>query len=167
MNRKRTDSILLAISTIGFFLMSVSFILMPLESMGVFPGAVFWAGLVLGVALQIVLEARRRAFFAKYNMKCRKMQKPRNGLLTFGSNPLAKIADGAMIISAGATIIAYISTKGLGVACYVFIAATVFTFCLHCILNGRIYFHAKNQMKVQQVLDQKKLSTLCKGAERK
>lgn len=166
MNRKRTDCVLLAISAVGFFLMSVSFILMPLETIGIFSGVIFWGGLVLGVTLQIVLEARRRAFFAKYNMKCNKMQKPRNGLLTFGSNQLAKIADIAMIVSIGATILAFICTKGLGFLCYVFIAATVFTFCLHCIFNGRIYFHAKNQMKVQHMLDQK-MSTLSKGAERK
>lgn len=91
------------------------------------------------------------------------MQKPRNGLLSFNSNQIAAIVDKIMIISFAAMILAFIFTKGYGFVCYLLIATTVFSFCLHCILNGRIYFHAKNQIKVRQVLEQKKANSTDKG----
>lgn len=143
--------------------MSISFVLMPFERMRILPGALFWGGLTVGIILQIVLEVRRRLFFTKYNAKREKMQKPRNGLLTFGSNRPAIIADTTMGISLVATILTFIITKGTGFLCYVFIATTLFAFCLHCILNGRIYFHAKNQIKIRQMLEQKMGNAQNKG----
>lgn len=143
--------------------MSASFLLMPIESINILPGLLFWLGLGFGIALQIVLEIRRRAFFKAYAVKREKMQKPKNGLLSFGSNATAIIADRSMVISIVTMILAFVFTKGYGYICYVFIATTVFSFCMHCVLNGRIYFHAKNQLKVRQVLEQKKAKTIDKG----
>lgn len=163
MKQRQIDRVLLGLSISGFLLMSISFLLMPIEAINFIPGMLFWVGLILGVVLQIVLELRRRAFFASYKVKREKMQKPRNGLLTFGSNQIAVIVDNLMIISLIATVLAFILTKGYGFACYLFIAITLFSFCLHCIFNGRIYFHAKNQIKVRQVLEQKKANTIDKG----
>lgn len=163
MKNMRKDRIILTISIICFFLMSISFVLMPFERMRILPGALFWGGLTVGIILQIVLEVRRRLFFTKYNAKREKMQKPRNGLLTFGSNRPAIIADTTMGISLVATILTFIITKGTGFLCYVFIATTLFAFCLHCILNGRIYFHAKNQIKIRQMLEQKMGNAQNKG----
>ena len=163
MKKNNPDRVLLGISLAGFLLMSVSFVLMPFETVSIVPGILFWGGLIIGVVFQIVLEKRRRAFFASYNVKREKMQKPHNGLLTFGSNRAAMIADNTLACSFVATILAFVFTKGTGYLCYVFIATTVFTFCLHCILNGRIFFHAKNQAKVRLMLEQKKVSTTDKG----
>lgn len=167
MKNRNTDRVLLTISVVGFLLMACSFVLMPIDSMGIIPGILFWGGLLIGVALQISLEIRRRAFFARYKVKREKMQKPRNGLLTFGSNKTARIVDYAMIVSAVILVLVFVITKGLGFLCYVFIATTLFTFCLHCIVNGRIYFHANNQTKVRQVLESKKESTSEKGEGKK
>lgn len=163
MKQRQIDRILLGLSVGGFLLMSASFSLMPIESITIIPGLLFWGGLVIGVALQIVLEIRRRAFFKSYSVNRGKMQKPKNGLLSFGSNTLAIIADRSMIISFIAMILAFIFTKGHGYICYAFIATTIFAFCMHCVFNGRIYFHAKNQIKVRQVLEQKKATTIDKG----
>lgn len=163
MRKNRTDIILLALSLCGFSFMSCSFVLMPFEGIGILPGALFWGGLLLGGVLQVVLEGRRRAFFKKYNVKREKMQKPRNGLLSFGSNKGARIADNTMVISLIVTVLTFIFTKGSGFLCYVFIATTIFSFCLHCILNGRVYFHANNQTKIRQVLEQKKANSQDKG----
>lgn len=167
MKRRRTDRILLGISIGCFLIMSVSFLLMPIEAIPMIPGLLFWLGLILGVAFQIVLEARRRAFFKSYEVNRKNMQKPRNGLLTFGSDVAATIADRAMIICLVAMILVFVFTKGYGYICYVFITATLFSFCMHCVLNGRIYFHAKNQLKVRQVLEQKKANSLGKGEGKK
>lgn len=163
MRNNQTDRILLGISLCGFTFMSCSFIFMPFESVGILPGLLFWGGLLIGGGFQVVLEIRRRAFFRSFNVKREKMQKPRNGLLSFGSNKWARIADNAMIICFVATLLAFILSKGSGLLCYVFIAATLLSFCLHCILNGRIYFHANNQTKIRQVLEQKKANTQGKG----
>lgn len=167
MKQRQMDRMLLGISVICFLLMSISFLLMPIESISILPGVLFWIGLVAGIGLQIALEVRRRAFFKSYAVKREKMQKPKNGLLSFGSNSLAIIADRFMIVSFAVMILAFVITKGYGYICYVFIATTIFSFCMHCVLNGRIYFHAKNQLKVRQVLEQKKANSTDKGESTK
>ena len=167
MKQRQIDRILLGVSVGCFLMMSISFLLMPIESITILPGLLFWLGLVLGLVLQIVLEARRRAFFKAFAVKREKMQKPKNGLLSFGSNATAIVADRFMVISFIAMILAFAITKGYGYICYVFIATTIFSFCMHCVLNGRIYFHAKNQLKVRQVLEQKKANSTDKGESTK
>lgn len=163
MKQKRIDQILLAISISGFLLMSVSFILMPVKSLKLTPGILFWSGLVFGSITQVILEVRRRAFFKSFKVKRKNMQKPRNGLLSFCSNREATVADGAMLICILAAVLAFIITKGYGYVCYIFLAAALFSFCMHCVLNGRIYFHANNQLRVQQALEQKKVNSIEKG----
>ena len=163
MKQRKTDCVFLNISISGFLLMSVSFLLMPIDSLRILPGLLFWGGLMVGVVFQILLEARRRIFFKRYGVKREKMQKPRNGLLSFGSNTMAIVADRVMIISFVAMVLAFVITKGYGYICYVFITTTIFFFCMHCVLNGRIYFHAKNQIKVRQVLEQQKANATDKG----
>lgn len=163
MKQNKADRFLLGISIGGFAILAISFMLMPVEGLGFVPGILFWVGLLTGVVLQIVLEARRNSLFAKYNVKRETMQKARNGLLSFRSNSLAAIADVILIISAVATILTFILTKGTGYLCYVCLSALVFSFCMHCILNGRIYIFVKNQSKVRQVLEQKKANTINKG----
>jgi len=123
----------------------------------------FWGGLLLGTIFQIVLEARRRAFFAKYQVQRKRMQKPRNGLLTFASNKFAKIADCVFLASIVATVLAFVLTRGSGYACFVGISCLLFSFCCHCVLNGRNYFHVNNQTRIRQVLEQKKANSLEKG----
>ncbi len=166
MKQGQTDRVFLSISLIGFILMSISVLLVPIEHMRVLPGLLFWSGLLLGVVFQIVLESRRKAFFARYRVNRKKMQKPRNGLLTFASNKVASVVDNSLIVSIVATIIAIISTKGSGYICYICIAAVLLTFSFHCVLNGRNYFHVQNIDKIRQVLEQKKVNTERKG-ERK
>lgn len=155
MKHKQLDQILLGISLGSFLVMSASFLLMPLEGMKQIPGLMFWCGLGLGFASQISLEIRRRAFFRHYNVRRKNMQKPRCGLLSFGSNRLAAVIDILLLVSILATVLVFVLTKGYGYICYVFVAVTIFFLCLHCIFNGRNYFHTNNQNKVRQVLEQK------------
>lgn len=162
-SEKKRGLLCLWMSLCGFFLMSISFMLMPVESAHMVSDLLFWSGLIIGVVCQIVLEARRRAFFSKYNVKREKMQKPKNGLLTFGSNRIAMVADTFLVASAIMTIITFVFTKGYGYLCYACIAVLLFSFCMHCVFNGRNYFHANNQNKIRQVLEQKKANTLDKG----
>lgn len=163
MTKKQTDKLLLCLSIGAFALMSISFLLMPIDEIGRTPGALFWVGLLLGILFQVILETRRRSFFAKYRVNPRKMQKPRNGLLTFSSNKYAKVVDRILVVSMVCTFLAFIITKGTGYVCFVFISISIMALCMHCILNGRIFFHVMNQTKVQQVLEQKKVRTFSKG----
>lgn len=163
MKQNKADRFLLGISIGGFAILAISFMLMPVDGLSFVPGMLFWGGLLIGVVLQIILEARRRSLFAMYNVKRETMQKVRNGLLSFKSNSLASVADVFLIISAVATILAFIFTKGTGYLCYVCLSVLVFSFCMHCILNGRIYIFVKNQNKVRQVLEQKKANSINKG----
>ena len=163
MKQNQADRVFLSLSICGFLLVSVSFLLMPVEQFGFFAGGLFWIGLLLGALMQVVLEMRRRNFFAKYRVPMRKMQRPRNGLLTFGANRPAKIADCVLGISAAFLTLSIVLTRGTSFLCYILIGSTIFSFSMHCVLNGRIYFHAKNQLKVRQVLEQKKAKSIDKG----
>lgn len=163
MTRKQTDRLLLWLSVISFATMSISFLLMPIDATGTVPGVLFWGGLLLGVLFQITIETRRRSFFAKYRVNPKKMQKPRNGLLTFSSNKYAKMVDCILPVSIVCTILAFLLTRGTGYICFAFIAITSMALCMHCILNGRNFFHVMNQTKVQRVLEQKKVRTFIKG----
>ncbi len=167
MKHKKADCLLLGISIGGFSVLAVSFMLMPVEGLGFMPGLLFWGGLFTGVVLQIILEARRNSLVAKYNVRRETMQKARNGLLSFRSNPLAAVADVFLIISSVATILAFILTKGTGYVCNVSLSVLVFSFCMHCILNGRIYIFVKNHNKVRLVLKQKKANSMDKGEGKK
>ena len=167
MKRQTIDRILLGTSIGGFAILSISFMLMPYEELGILPGILFWGGLLLGVVLQIVLENRRGALFAQYNVKRETMQKAKNGLLSVCSNRLATVADGILAADAIATVLAFVFTRGTGYLCYVCLSVLVFSFCMHCILNGRIYIFVKNQDKVRQMLEQKKANTMEKGEGKK
>ena len=46
---------LLAGSVLGFLLMSASLLVMPVKVLGFLPGLLFWAGLLAGIAGQILL----------------------------------------------------------------------------------------------------------------
>ncbi len=156
MKRAQAESILLAISIFEFTLMSVSFVLMPFDSLKVLPGVLFWSGLLIGCGLQVTLEVRRRALFASYGVHYKQMQKPRNGLLSFKSNTPAMFADFILLISLPVSVLTFILTKGAGYICYIFLAINIYSFCLHCILNGRIYFYSKNQLKIRRMLEERK-----------
>lgn len=153
MKQNQTDRTLLRISFGAYFVMSASFPLMPVESLKILPGILFWGGLLAGAALQILLASRRKAFFKANKIKRHRIERPRNGLLTFCANREAKIVDILLGVSFLATVLSFILTKGYGYICYPLIGITLFAFCLHCILNGRIYFHINNPINPQKATD--------------
>ena len=165
--KQNTDKRFLGLSIGGFAMMSASCLLMPIEALRILPGALFWGGLLIGVAFQIALEIRRRSFFKRYMVKREKMQNPRNGLLTFASNKAAAVVDKIFVVSLVVNILLLVFTNGTHYLCYVFLATLLMSFCLHCILNGRNYFHVNNRDKVRQVLENKKESNLKKGEGKK
>ena len=154
----------LLLSMGGFLCASVSFLLIPIEKLTVnLPALFFYGGLIVGIAFQIVLEIRRRAFFKKYKVKQSKFQKPRNGLLSFGSNKIALVVDSVCIASVILTVCAFAFMQDFDYLCCGSITVLLMSFCLHCILNGRNYFHLKNFEKIRLTLENKKESNSRKG----
>ncbi len=163
MKRTNADRVFVFLSLCGFSVAAVSFLLMSVIKNPVLHGSLFWGGLLVGIVFQVILEARRRALFASYHVERRTMQKPRCGLFTFASNKGAVLADVLFFAGIATTVLAFIYTKGTGYVCYIGISVTLLSFCMHCVLNGRNFFHANNQDRVRQVLEQKKANTIDKG----
>lgn len=142
---------MLYISIGSFFLMSVSFLLMPIDfaakemSKGsIVVGIMFWASLVLGVATQVLLGYARKTWFVRNRIR-RSRTKSRVGVIAFLQNVPACIADGLLAVSLIALSVAVVVTDATGYLCYVFMALTVFAFCMHCIFNGKVYYFLTNQ----------------------
>lgn len=158
MKKIQTEWLLLGATVLSYFIMAISFLLMPAEKLKVLPGILFWGGLLSGVALLFYLDYRRKTFFKVNGGDYKKMQKARNGLMSFRSNIEATIADGVLLTSVVVTILAFVFTKGTGYICYVGVAATAFSVAIRCIFNGRIYHHVKNLEDTQAILEEMKAS---------
>lgn len=150
MSRKR-DWMMLYISIGSFFLMSVSFLLMPIDFAAkkmpegnVLVGVMFWATLILGIVTQIILGYTRKNWFVRNRIR-RSHVKSKVGVIVFLRNAPACVADGLFAVSLIALIISIVVTNATGYACYVFMALTVFSFCLHCVFNGKVYYFLTNQ----------------------
>lgn len=103
-----------------------------------------------------ILEGRRRAFFRKSQIDRRKVQRPRPGVLNFGSSVLAKAFDWAQVISFVTMGIVWYTTHGTGIENYILLSITVFSFSMHCVLNGRIFFYVTNQHMLDNDIKRKK-----------
>ena len=108
MKENKIDAILLGISITGFALTAFSFLLLFVDNIKILLGALFWGGLLLGTIFQLILAGRRKKFFAAYGASMKKMQKARCGLLTFGSNRGAIIADYSLLLSVVALVVAFL-----------------------------------------------------------
>lgn len=130
-------------SILGFMVMSVSLLLMPVNKQGFLPEILFWAGLLTGITGQILLVFDLRKCLGK---------EARWGLLTFCANPWARLADGALLLSLLAVVLT-LTLCPAAYICYVALAASVFCFCLHCILNGRVYGYVMGYDRSQRKPD--------------
>lgn len=159
MNRKKIDILLFGLWILFFFSLAASFLLMPLNGTSqvgnislytLISGLMFWISIVMIIVIQRVLNYRRRRWYVINRIrKARSLRK--NGLISFFQNIPAIIADIAMILSFIGLIVAMIATQGTGYICFVFISVFVFSFCMHCALNGKIYHHIINQDELLQL----------------
>lgn len=138
MKRKSKEKNFEWISIISFLIMSSSFMLMAISqnemqddiSQIIVIGISFWIPFILGVIMQIIL-------YICYKKRKRKVE--RTGFWCFFKNKIAIIFDIMFIISVVALIVVLLLTNGVGFICYVSLSAVVFSFCMHCIFNGRVY----------------------------
>lgn len=160
---KKREIILLYISIGCFFLMSVTFLLMPIDFtakgmqiINLMIGIMFWVFLIAGVTTQILLGQIRKKWFIRNHIR-RFQFRSKVGLISFVQNLPACVADGIFVISLIGLIISVIATNGIGYACYIFMALLIFSFCMHCILNGKIYYFLTNQEKILKTSQPKRL----------
>lgn len=155
MERQKQDKILLCISIACFLFMSLTFLIMPIEIpegnarlLSCLVGAAFWTTMAAGIIIQIILSRRRihwekeHALFQKHGFHIR------IGVCAFAQNLYALAADVLCAISLIAFIGSMIITKSTGYSCYVTLSVFSFAFCMHCILNGKIFDYVQNQDKI-------------------
>lgn len=144
----------LYISIISFFLMSASFLLMPIDFakngakiVNILVGIMFWLFLVLGIVSQVLLSRNKNNWLAKNRVR-RFSAKKKIGLISFCQNIPACAADCLTLVGLIGLVVSVLATDGMGYICYVFMTLFVFAFCLHCIFNGKAYYVLTNQNKI-------------------
>ncbi|MGN1319887.1 MAG: hypothetical protein ACI4U6_02090 [Acutalibacteraceae bacterium] len=166
MRGKRTDYAWLIASIISFLLLSISFLLMPIESnnategvsiITILSGAIFWISIVCGIVTQAVLSHRIKSWLASNRIRNGRLAR-KCGVISFFKNPFAVAADIAMIVGLIGLVITIILTHGIGYTCYVFLALFVFSFSMHCILNGKIFYVIENKSKIQLALQKERVN---------
>lgn len=167
MSRKQVDTIWLGLSIFFFLMFSVSFLLMPLgsetptENISAYTmvaGLMFWISIIMGIVTQCVLAHRRRSWYVIHRIrKVRATQK--FGVISFFKNSYATVADAVTILSLIGLVIAMIATQGTGYICYVLVSLFVFSFSMHCILNGKVFYHIINQNKMLQAIEKERANS--------
>lgn len=174
MSKQKTDYMLFGVSVLSFLMLAVSFLLMPIESentqdkisaTALVAGVMFWVSIVIGVATQVVLSARRKKWYSENRIKTDKKEQ-KIGLISFFKNIYSIIADIASAISLIGLVVAMIVTHSTGYICYVFVSAFIFSFSMHCILNGKVFYFVTNQNKLLYLKEYVKRSEI-KGKEEK
>lgn len=165
MKSKRTDYAWLIASIVSFLLLSISFLLMPIEcnnvlggvSIPMLAGVLFWSSIVCGIVTQVVLAHRIKSWLASNKIKCGRSVR-KYGLISFFKNPFAIAADIAMIVGLVGLVVSIVLTHGIGYVCYVFLALFVFSFSMHCILNGKTFYTMKNKSKILLALQKERVN---------
>lgn len=140
MNRKILCVRLLCLSTVGYAVMAGSILLMPKPALGILPGILFWLGFLIGLAGQILLTRMRVKASPERRTK-RKLP----GVLVFFSGRAAGVVDAALLLLSAATTIVMVCADDDFYGCFVLLAATVFAFSMHCIINGKNYLFVTEQ----------------------
>ena len=141
MRRKRMGILYAAF----LLVLSISILLMPIGSAQkeqsqipmFISGACFWIGLIGTVWMAIKINKARKQ---SYLFKDKQPKVKQFGLICFFKNKEAKVADIAMFASAVGFIITRICT-GSFYWLFIFLALFVFSFGMHCMLNGKNYFY--------------------------
>ena len=159
MNKKK-EWVILILSIVCFFVLSVSFLFMPFENtraeegfsiISHLSGLAFWISLLLAVVFQIWLAVCRRKSHRKNRTRSLNCVS-KAGVFSFFKNKTAKVFDYLMIASFTAFIAAMLITRGTGYICYVLVSVFVFSFCMHCIFNGKIYAYVTDSEQTRRAV---------------
>ncbi len=151
------DCFYLTISIICFFLLSVSIFLMYFNRndwnyTNKTAGILFWAALIGGGLAQFILWLSYKKWMRKN--KIRRKKKRKAGVRCFFSDRNAAIADIIMFAMIIAVVIVFLTAGEF--ERYIVLSLFIFSFCMHCILNGKLYYHALNQDNILNRLWEKR-----------
>ena len=135
----------------GFLLLwSLAIAIMPVASavkektrlLLYFSGAAFWLGAVgtVYMALQICLSRKDSRHIDVKSIRLKKL-----GVLNFFQNKAARIADIVMFISIIGFVI--IRCTDVTTVSFIFFAVFIFSFGMHCMLNGINYKYMNNEVR--------------------
>lgn len=140
MKQKAVPKILFFVLIVFMFLFAASFLVMPVAAkrslagksdLLLWNGIWFWTtGLSSLILFEIINQGRKKQLKGRKNPKNQKI-----GIIRFFSNAWAKAADGAFVASLiGLVVVMVFFPQSYMVFLFAFIS--VFTFLMHCILNG-------------------------------
>lgn len=139
----KENRVIFYISIFLFAIMAFSFTLLAFEKDGGnhtflisnISGVMFWVGLIIGCTMQIILIKKyRKAISRNKRHKSEKI-----GLISFFKNKIAIIFDILFIISIIGFIVEIVFTDMTPYICYITLSLLIFSFIMHCILNGKIF----------------------------
>ena len=170
--RNKKEFIVLYISIACFFLMSLSFLFMPIDTstqnyklVNALTGIFYWVFLILGCVTQVILSKMRKKWLIENRIKKYELRRQKIGMLSFMKNKYGLVADILLLVSIIGLIVASIVTEGIGYICYIFMATLVFSFCMHCILNGKIYYYLTNREKILKCFQMNNVDNIEKEKE--
>ncbi len=132
---------ILVVSAVSFFILSLSFLFLPVEGVVsnsvklIILGVVIWLFLIIGILSQIKLSL----WFKKSVKKDGISDKGRIGVLCFLQNTYSTLADIICAVSLIGFIVSAVITHLFGYINYVLLFVLIFSFSMHCILNGKVY----------------------------
>ena len=150
MKRKsyKTKRLLFAFNILFLVILSVSVSIMPYNSktdgvtdMKILTGVMFWLGLI-GTVFFASLINYFRSKDKLFNKAAEKYNKL--GLTHFFQNLPAKIFDSLLIIALIGFILSFVFNFTLSVK-FIFISAIIFSFGMHCMLNGINFVYVMNK----------------------
>lgn len=156
---KRLDIALLIGSISSYFIVAASLTAMAfggsatsadVSLISMICGICFWLFLIVGIVLQIILSRRIGRWRAKYYRIRRSMRiQPKIGLISFLKSPLGMVSDIVFLLSVITFAIAYYFTEGIGITCYISLSLIFFSFCSHCVFNGKNYYYISNRQMIE------------------
>lgn len=174
MKKERTDSILILVSVLSLCFFSFSFLLMSIENentseklsiCSLIAGIIFWISMLILIVVQIVLSLRMRKWMKKYKIK-QFRDASKIGAISFFKNTYAIVADVLMVISLTALVVLIVVTQGTGYICFIAITIFVFSFSMHCVLNGKVFYYVTNKDELLQIVEERANSSLLERTDK-
>ena len=142
MSQLLSHKMLLIESSIFMFLFSISFLIMPLASGLSLNGDNFLLTMTaLWFWLSAILAGITFLLANKKGMTATSSIQSRPGIFCFFKNPWAKLADSGFGVSLSGFILVTIAASNSYLP-YILVSLSVFTFLMHCVLNGKNFQYA-------------------------
>ncbi len=157
---KKINNFLLIASLVSFLLVAVSLTAMAfggsatsseISIVSIICGICFWSFLIIGIIFQIVLSKKINKWKSKYYRIRRSMRiSPKIGIISLFKTPFGIVSDILFLLSLITFVVAYCLTDGISIICYLSLSIIFFSFCSHCIFNGKNYYYIINRQTIEE-----------------